>query len=1237
MEKAVGRWWRWLGPAAWLLAGCGAQVPVGPGVGGDGGSGGVDGSIAMGDGAGHDPVAGGNDGTGMDAPLFDGGPGSETISPDGSGDGSGDGSDASDVKVCKGQAHCPCASNAECDSGLCFETADGGTCAATCAGDSGCQANEVCAPYSSSGGDIETVCVPRWVSLCAPCETTADCQSQVAVGNPECYDWGASGKFCSAPCSTQVPCPTGYICEGAPAHCIPAGGLKCLCSAWAAKNKKATHCVNQNTWGTCAALRQCTTTGPLPACTAAQALEETCNNADDDCDGVTDDGATTSCSDGNPCTLDKCDAGKCSHANAVECGDGTCMEACGETAENCPVDCHTCGDKKCAPGEGPLACPTDCCGGCGDGACVGYGCGEDPKVCAADCGTACGNGSCDKGENPANCKADCTKGVCGNNVCEVSDGGPVKCPKDCATTCGNCACEKGENFDSCPIDCGFCGDGTCSLCDTLGEGPATCPGDCGTVDPGCGADWQAFCDDGSACSDDACAPGKGCVHLPTAGTCSDDNACTNGDTCGGGVCKPGSSVQCDDLDVCTKDSCDKATGCVFTPFPAACSDGNACTVDDTCAGGSCIGGNAPNCGDNNVCTADSCDPVAGCLHAPLSGVGCSDDSACTLADACSEGTCVGGDPPDCGDGDSCTADICIAQSGCTHLIVAVAAPFFFDSDGDGYGTSASQISCTPVGLFSAVSTGDCDDSSVAISPGVTEICDGVDQNCNGQTDEAPAVLSCGVAAHAMALCYNKVCGVQCATGWMDVDGQFSDGCECALDANYGAGSQANLPIELGTISDNGEQLIVAGKLLPGETSDWYKVYAKDWPQPDNGCNTFRFHAELADVGDGAFRIDVYRGDNQPASMLCADVTESEWSVAFSGDEPFGPGKLDGTVAGNVCGTGYCPDLYPTPDPTLGGECNCYNHSVWTDAMPGAQFDYCKDNSSWFFVRVHRTSAAKTCDDAGYTLKVSNNYWDGIPGCTVFYADADGDGWGDQLHAKCMATAEAPFALTVGGDCDAGVASTHPTALEICDNVDQNCDGVTDEGCDSDGDHYCDSGMVKKPGISIFVCAKTPVPASVGDDCDDSCLSCHPGGKEVCDNRDNNCNGSLDDGMTLADTTCAKVGQCTSGVVFSCNGPAKQWNCDYAGVPSYQAPNETSCDGLDNNCDGYVDYEFTWVSGSYTYHVGNSCSTGICADTVVCNGAKNGAVCPGAGKATAELCANSKDDNCNGSVDETPCN
>jgi hypothetical protein len=108
--------------------------------------------------------------------------------------------------------------------------------------------------------------------------------------------------------------------------------------------------------------------------------------------------------------------------------------------------------------------------------------------------------------------------------------------------------------------------------------------------------------------------------------------------------------------------------------------------------------------------------------------------------------------------------------------------------------------------------------------------------------------------------------------------------------------------------------------------------------------------------------------------------------------------------------------------------------------------------------------------------------------SLWYADADGDGFGDA--AAGVAACEAPpGAVADATDCDDTRADVSPGAAETCDRVDDDCDGLVDEGFDADAD-----------GI-----------ASCAGDCDDDVPSVYPGAVEACDTFDNDCNGVADDG------------------------------------------------------------------------------------------------------------------------------
>ncbi len=154
------------------------------------------------------------------------------------------------------------------------------------------------------------------------------------------------------------------------------------------------------------------------------------------------------------------------------------------------------------------------------------------------------------------------------------------------------------------------------------------------------------CNDSNVCTTDSCNPGTGCVYTPVANgtSCADGNVCNGEETCQSGVCTLGTPLTCDDSNVCTTDSCNPGTGCVYTPVAngTSCADGNVCNGEETCQSGVCTLGTPLTCDDSNVCTDDSCNPSVGCVHTPVpDATSCNDGDPCTINDMCVSGVCRG--------------------------------------------------------------------------------------------------------------------------------------------------------------------------------------------------------------------------------------------------------------------------------------------------------------------------------------------------------------------------------------------------------------------------------------------------------------------------------------------------------------------------------------------------------------------------------------------------------------------
>jgi len=180
--------------------------------------------------------------------------------------------------------------------------------------------------------------------------------------------------------------------------------------------------------------------------------------------------------------------------------------------------------------------------------------------------------------------------------------------------------------------------------------------------------------------------------------------------------------------------------------------------------------------------------------------------------------------------------------------------------------------------------------------------------------------------------------------------------------------------------------------------------------------------------------------------------------------------------------------------------------------------------------------------------------------TALVTDNDGDGYDIQCD----------------NDCNDNNAAINPGAAEICDNIDNNCNGGIDEGLnfrnyyiDNDGDGYGSGAPVnscQSPGANYV---------TQGGDCNDNNAAINPGAAEICDNIDNNCNGQVDEG--LSEEQCQA--KCVSSG-FSWTGNGGNLNCcgNNANEGPYEA-NELTCnDNRDNDCDGVKDCADTGCAG-----------------------------------------------------------
>ncbi|MBK6363892.1 MAG: putative metal-binding motif-containing protein [Saprospiraceae bacterium] len=134
-------------------------------------------------------------------------------------------------------------------------------------------------------------------------------------------------------------------------------------------------------------------------------------------------------------------------------------------------------------------------------------------------------------------------------------------------------------------------------------------------------------------------------------------------------------------------------------------------------------------------------------------------------------------------------------------------------------------------------------------------------------------------------------------------------------------------------------------------------------------------------------------------------------------------------------------------------------------------------------------------------------------CPVWYADTDGDGYGDfNNNSKfCDCVNNSPGYSRKFTDCNDNNVLINPGATEICNGLDDDCDGGVDEGvqntyfADTDNDGYGDAT------VTTMACSPPSGYVTDNTDCNDNNVLINPGATEICNGLDDDCDGGVDEG------------------------------------------------------------------------------------------------------------------------------
>ncbi|MBM3428033.1 MAG: T9SS type B sorting domain-containing protein, partial [Bacteroidetes bacterium] len=547
-------------------------------------------------------------------------------------------------------------------------------------------------------------------------------------------------------------------------------------------------------------------------------------------------------------------------------------------------------------------------------------------------------------------------------------------------------------------------------------------------------------------------------YLNCNGTCIND---TDGD----GVCDEIEIAGCTDATACNYDATatDDNGSCSYPAQPYLNCNGTC--INDTDGDGVCDEIEIAGCTDATACNydANATNENGSCTYPAQSYLNC--DGIC-INDSDGDGVCNELEVSGCTDVIACNYEPAATDENgtCTYpaqIYLNCDGTCINDTDGDGVCNEIEIAGCTDVTAcnYDAAAT---DDNGLCVLP-VAEICNQSDDDCDGEVDEfVTTTFYADMDGDGFGDANNTVESCTLPAGYVINNIDCDDMALTYLDADNDGFGSTNV-VECGVYSNSdcndGTPLI-----QPNATEICNEVDDDCDGVIDEGVQG-TYYADTDNDGFGDVN-SILVACTMPLGYVVNDADCDDTQLTYLDVDQ------DGYGVGNPIACGATNNL----------DCNDINSSM----NPGVP---------------------EICN--GIDDNCSGAIDEGL--LTTYYIDGDEDTYGDPNNMIDACTQPAGF-VTNNNDCNDAANWANPAGIEVCNGVDDNCDGVIDEGVqltyygDMDGDGY---GNIND---SILSCTQPDGYIDNTMDCNDVQPSVFIGATEVNDGLDNDCDDLVDEGF-----------------------------------------------------------------------------------------------------------------------------